>query len=54
MSDLPSVHKILILLANPIETTQLRLDEEVREIEDGLRRAKRREQFIPHSAAPCM
>lgn len=37
---------ILILAANPADTTRLRLDEEVREIEDGLLRARRREEFI--------
>ena len=36
---------ILILAANPTSTSQLRLDEEVREIEVGLQRAKKREQF---------
>jgi hypothetical protein len=38
--------KILILAANPKGTTPLRLDEEVREIDAGLQRAKHREQFI--------
>lgn len=38
--------KILLLTANPKGTTQLRLDEEVREIDVGLQRAKHREQFI--------
>lgn len=37
--------KILILSANPKDTYKLRLDEEVREIQAGLERAKRREQF---------
>jgi hypothetical protein len=37
--------KILILAANPKTTPRLRLDEEVREIEEGLRRAKYRSQF---------
>lgn len=37
--------KILILSANPKSTDKLRLDEEVREIEEGLRRAKIRDQF---------
>lgn len=37
--------KILILSANPIDTSSLRLDEEVREIQAGLERAKKREQF---------
>ncbi|WP_272819180.1 hypothetical protein [Scytonema hofmannii] len=38
--------KILILAANPKSTTPLRLDEEVREIDAGLQRAKHREQFV--------
>jgi parallel beta-helix repeat protein len=37
--------KILILAANPIQTPHLRLDEEVREIEEGLRRSKLRDHF---------
>ncbi|MBD2518978.1 AAA-like domain-containing protein [Nostoc sp. FACHB-973] len=36
---------ILILAANPKNSTALRLDEEVREIDAGLTRAKNREQF---------
>jgi hypothetical protein len=39
------VKKILILSANPTDTSKLGLDEEVREIQAGLERAKRREQF---------
>ncbi len=42
------VKKILILAANPKTTPRLRLDEEVREIREGLMRAKRREQFEIH------
>ena len=37
--------KILILSANPRGTSQLRLDEEIREIREGLKRSKYREQF---------
>lgn len=37
--------KILILTANPKNTDKLRLDEEVREIQAGLERAQRRDQF---------
>lgn len=37
--------KILILSANPTNTNRLRLDEEVREIQASLDRAKRRDQF---------
>ncbi|GEM_PF-5603218 len=37
--------KILILSANPKATSRLRLDEEIREINDGLSRAKHRDQF---------
>ncbi|MBU0653735.1 MAG: CHAT domain-containing protein [Gammaproteobacteria bacterium] len=36
---------ILILAANPLDSTRLRLDQEVREIEDGLDRAKQRDRF---------
>ncbi|MEC4814757.1 MAG: CHAT domain-containing protein [Scytonema sp. PMC 1069.18] len=39
------VKTILILAANPKTTSSLRLDEEVREIDTGLQRAKKREQF---------
>ena len=42
--------RILILSANPKGTTPLRLAEEMREIKEGLRRAKRREQFVIESA----
>ena len=37
--------KILFLSANPGDTQRLRLDKEVREIKEGLRRAKNRDQF---------
>ena len=40
------VKRILILSANPKNTNRLRLDEEVREIDEGLQRSKNREQFI--------
>ena len=38
--------KILILAANPKNTPRLRLDQEVREIDEGLQRAQRRDEFI--------
>lgn len=41
-----TIKKILILAANPSDRAQLRLGEEFREIEEGLRRSKNREQFI--------
>lgn len=41
----PQVKRILILSANPLGTSKLRLDEEMREIKEGLRRAKRRDQY---------
>ena len=44
MAGIP-VKTILILAANPKQTDQLRLDEEVREIEAGLQRSRRRDQF---------
>ena len=37
---------ILVLAANPKDTTPLRLDEELREIDNGLRAAKRRDEFV--------
>jgi hypothetical protein len=37
--------KILLLAANPVDTSKLRLDEEVRDIYEALERAKMREQF---------
>lgn len=37
---------ILILAANPKGTTPLRLDQEVRDIEEVLRRSKHRDQFV--------
>ena len=37
--------KILILAANPKTTSRLRLDEELRDIDDGLRRAQHRDRF---------
>jgi CHAT domain len=41
--------KILIVAANPKDTSQLRLDEEVREIEAALQRSQRRNQFSVRS-----
>jgi hypothetical protein len=37
---------ILILAANPLNRPQLRLDQEIREIEGGLERADKRDRFI--------
>lgn len=37
--------KILILAANPKQTVRLRLDEELRDIKEGLQRAQNRENF---------
>jgi hypothetical protein len=39
------VRTILILAANPKGTPQLRLDQEVKKIEQGLERARKRDQF---------
>ena len=39
------VRTLLILAANPKGTERLRLDEEVKKIEQGLERSKRRDQF---------
>jgi CHAT domain-containing protein len=44
-SNNPAAKTILILASNPTTTLRLRLDEEVREIDAGLQRAKKREQF---------
>lgn len=43
------VKKILILSANPQDTSRLRIDEEIREIEEGLLRSKQRDEFIIQS-----
>ncbi|MBV6627710.1 MAG: CHAT domain-containing protein [Rivularia sp. (in: Bacteria)] len=40
-----AVKTILMLASNPKNTSQLRLDEEIREIDVGLQRAKKRELF---------
>lgn len=40
-----SVKTILFLAANPKDTVSLRLDEELREIDAGLRRARKRDKF---------
>ncbi|MEA5451785.1 CHAT domain-containing protein [Leptolyngbya sp. CCNP1308] len=37
--------RILILSANPHDTARLRLDQEVRDIDDGLRQSSQRDQF---------
>lgn len=37
---------ILVLAANPKDTSRLRLDEEVREIDNGLQRARKRDEFV--------
>ena len=50
MNDLHPVKTILILSANPKGTNPLRLSEEIRDIKEGLRRAKRREQFVIESS----
>ena len=39
------MRKILILASNPKATPQLRLDEEMREIDEGLKRSQNRDQF---------
>ena len=43
------VIEILILSANPVDTERLRFDEEIREIEEGLRRARHRDRFSINS-----
>lgn len=37
---------ILVLAANPVDTPQLRLDEEVREINSGLERSRKRDEIV--------
>ncbi len=37
--------KILVLSANPVDTSRLRLDEEVREIQESLKRSNCRDEF---------
>ncbi|MDZ8226426.1 CHAT domain-containing protein [Nostoc sp. ChiVER01] len=46
MTDNMLVKKVLILAANPKETLPLRLDEEVRNIQEAIRLAKKRDRFI--------
>lgn len=43
--NIKSITKVLFLAANPKNSTLLRLDEELREIDEGLQRAKYRDQF---------
>lgn len=50
MNSETPVNKILILAANPQGVSKLRLDEELRDIEEGLLRGKKREQFLIKSA----
>jgi len=38
--------KVLVLAANPKDTSRLRLDQEIREIDNGLQRAQKRDEFI--------
>ncbi|MBW4595678.1 MAG: CHAT domain-containing protein [Brasilonema angustatum HA4187-MV1] len=45
MNNNAQIKTILILAANPTSTSRLRLDEEVREIDEGLRRANKRAEF---------
>ena len=45
MTNNTPVKTILILAANPTNTAPLRLEEEIREIDEGLRRANKREQY---------
>jgi hypothetical protein len=45
MSNNARVKTILILAANPKNTAPLRLDREIREIDEGLRRANKRELY---------
>ncbi|TBR61218.1 hypothetical protein B4U84_10495 [Westiellopsis prolifica IICB1] len=46
MSTNTLVKRILVLAANPKQTSRLRLDEEVRDIKEGLQRSHKRDKFI--------
>jgi hypothetical protein len=46
MNSVTPVNKILILAASPKDMSRLRLEAELRDIEEGLQRAKKREQFL--------
>ncbi|BAY27331.1 hypothetical protein NIES2100_71540 [Calothrix sp. NIES-2100] len=46
MSKQNQTRKILLLSANPRGSSQLRLDEEMREIKEGLKRSKNRDQYF--------
>ncbi|MCV3216335.1 hypothetical protein OGM63_22950 [Plectonema radiosum NIES-515] len=46
MSNSIPVKKILILAANPKQTLPLRIDNEVRDIKEGLRRSQKHDKFI--------
>jgi AAA-like domain/CHAT domain len=50
MSNQNQIRKILLLSANPTKCSQLRLDEEMREIKEGLKRSKNRDQYSITSA----
>ena len=43
--ELPTMKTILILASSPVNEARLRLDKEVREINEGLRRSQKRDQF---------
>ena len=45
MGNETPMKRVLILAANPKDTSPLRLDEELRDIEEGLRRSHQRDQF---------
>jgi len=45
MPTVSPIHRILILSASPTNTSRTRLDQEVREIQEGLKRSAKRDQF---------
>ncbi|WGV24180.1 CHAT domain-containing protein [Halotia branconii] len=45
IKESPTMKTILILASSPVDEARLRLDKEVREIDEGLRRAQKRDQF---------
>ncbi len=42
--------RILLMSANPLNTSRLRLDEEMREIKEGLKRSKQRDRYVINTA----
>lgn len=43
--------KILLMSANPLSTSRLRIDEEMRQIKEGLKRSKQRDRYFINTTA---